>query len=209
MRSWLFGACGAAILVSSAAAACGGGTSTSAANTARRPARTPTASVGLPARATNGAFGTECDKVSAGGYRALAREPVATATSHDPELSELTHAIRVAGLTTTLNAAKSVTVFAPDDNAFAGIGTGNVSTLMASRSDLARVLENHIVTGRVTPRDLASGVPLTAISGSTLHPAKADGLYQIDNATVVCGNVKTANATIYVINKVLVPSASN
>jgi uncharacterized surface protein with fasciclin (FAS1) repeats len=30
-------------------------------------------------------------------------------------------------------------------------------------------------------------------------------VYEVNNADVICGNIQTENATVYVINKVLVP----
>ena len=34
------------------------------------------------------------------------------------------------------------------------------------------------------------------------------GTYEVNNAHVVCGNVQTANATVYIIDTVLTPPAS-
>ena len=135
----------------------------------------------------------------------MAAAPVATAASHNPLLSELGHAVRTARLTSTLNSARAITVFAPDNAAFAALGRGNLSALMASRSDLTKVLEFHVVNGRQTPADLASGKHLTTLLGTTIVPAKSGGIYQVNNAVVICGNVQTANATVYIINKVIVP----
>jgi uncharacterized surface protein with fasciclin (FAS1) repeats len=30
-------------------------------------------------------------------------------------------------------------------------------------------------------------------------------VYEVNNADVICGNIQTANATVYIINKVLQP----
>ena len=140
-----------------------------------------------------------------GSFSAMAAVPVATAASHNPLLSELADAVQAAGLTSTLNSARSITVFAPDNAAFAALGRGNLSTLMASRSDLIKVLQFHVVNGRQTPADLASGKHLTTLLGTTIVPSMSGGSYLVNNARVICGNVQTANATVYIINKVLVP----
>jgi uncharacterized surface protein with fasciclin (FAS1) repeats len=173
-----------------------------------------TAGSGAPATAGSGvavktgAFGAACAKVPAtgmGSFSAMAAAPVATAASHNPLLSELADAVQAAGLTSTLNSARSITVFAPDNAAFAALGRGNLSTLMASRSDLIKVLQFHVVNGRQTPADLASGKHLTTLLGTTIVPSMSGGSYLVNNARVICGNVQTANATVYIINKVLVP----
>jgi uncharacterized surface protein with fasciclin (FAS1) repeats len=173
-----------------------------------------TAGSGAPAAAGSGvavktgAFGAACAKVPAtgmGSFSAMAAAPVATAASHNPLLSELAEAVHAAGLTSTLNSARSITVFAPDNAAFAALGRGNLSTLMARRSDLIKVLQFHVVNGRQTPADLASGKHLTTLLGTTIVPSMSGGSYLVNNARVICGNVQTANATVYIINKVLVP----
>lgn len=40
------------------------------------------------------------------------------------------------------------------------------------------------------------------------HPALMGSTYEINSADVVCGNVQTANATVYIINTVLMPPSS-
>ncbi len=135
----------------------------------------------------------------------MARSPVATAASHNPVLSDLVHALRVAGLTGMFNSARSITLFAPDNAAFAALGSGNLSTLLASKADLRQVLEHHVVPGRTTPADLASGRTLTTLLGTKVHPVLTDGGYRVNNATVICGDVRTANAVVYIINKILIP----
>jgi uncharacterized surface protein with fasciclin (FAS1) repeats len=209
----------AAICMSLAAAACTSSSTPASSAPSHSPAavgsaRPPVTGSGVPAATgpgvavKTGAFGTACAKIPAtgmGSFSAMAAAPVASAASHNPLLTELVHAVHTAGLTSTLNSARSITVFAPDNTAFAALGRGNLSTLLASRSDLIRVLESHLVNGRQTPADLASGKHLTTLLGTTIVPAKSAGIYRVNNASVICGDVQTANATVYIINKVLVP----
>jgi uncharacterized surface protein with fasciclin (FAS1) repeats len=128
-----------------------------------------------------------------------------TTVAHNRVLSTIARAIAAVGLTNFLNSAKSITIFAPDDAAFAALGRGNLTTLLASRHDLAKVLRYHVVSGRQTRADLASGKRLTTLLGTLIIPAKSHGKYRVNNAQVVCGDMQTANATIYIVNKVLVP----
>jgi uncharacterized surface protein with fasciclin (FAS1) repeats len=135
----------------------------------------------------------------------MAATPVVGAVGQTRLLTEITHAIKAVGLTGRLNSAKAITVFAPDDSAFGALGRGNLTTLLADKSDLIRVVEYHIVSGRQTPADLASGRHLTTLLGTVIIPAKSHGKYRVNNAQVVCGGIQTANATVYIVNKVLVP----
>jgi uncharacterized surface protein with fasciclin (FAS1) repeats len=77
--------------------------------------------------------------------------------------------------------------------------------MMHSTAELAKILKYHIVNGRVTPAELASGMTLKTLEGGSLKGAKMGSVYEVNNADVVCGNIQTANATVYVINKVLTP----
>ena len=98
----------------------------------------------------------------------------------------------------------SFTVFAPANSAFSKLPQAEMS-MMHSHAELAKILKHHIVSGRVTPAKLASGMELTTLEGGSLTGAKMGSVYEIGKANVICGNIQTANATVYVINKVLVP----
>jgi len=61
------------------------------------------------------------------------------------------------------------------------------------------------VTGRITPAELAHGMTLTTVEGSQLTTSRMGSVYEVNNADVTCGNLHTANATVYIINTVLMP----
>ena len=96
------------------------------------------------------------------------------------------------------------TVFAPANSAFKKLPAGEMS-MMHSSKELAKILKYHIVSGRVTPAELAHGMALQTLEGGSLKGAKMGSVYEVNSAQVICGNIQTANATVYVINKVLVP----
>ena len=96
----------------------------------------------------------------------------------------------------------SITVFAPSDSAFTHSDMGMVH----SRARIARILKYHVVDGHVTTAQLASGKPLTTLEGSTPKPSKMGSVYEVNHADIICGNIHTANATVYIINKVLTPT---
>jgi uncharacterized surface protein with fasciclin (FAS1) repeats len=136
----------------------------------------------------------------------MAAAPVATAIAATPLLSDLSHAIQVAGLTEALNSAAALTVFAPDNSAMSAFGDGNLQALLATKTDLVRALKYQIVPGRVTPTELAKALVLTTLGGTKIYPSPAGTSYQVNNGWVQCGNLKTANATVYVVSRVLIPS---
>jgi uncharacterized surface protein with fasciclin (FAS1) repeats len=157
---------------------------------------------------SGGTFGDLCARLPATGTGSIswmASVPLATAVAGTPVLHDFGRAISAAGLTGRLNSARSITVFAPDNAAFAALGAGNFATLKATKADLARVLEYHVVSGRRTPADLATGRHLTTLRGTVIVPVKTRDGYKINHTDVVCGNIQTANATIYIVNEVLVP----
>jgi uncharacterized surface protein with fasciclin (FAS1) repeats len=154
-------------------------------------------------------FGPACAKMpatGAGSRTGMAAVPVITAASHDPLLTDLAHAAAIAGLTSTLNSASAVTLFAPDNSAFKALGKGNYKTLMANRADLAKVLRYHVVKGTVTPAELAEHKPLPTLAGLPVHPVRSRDVYKVNGARVICGNLHAANATIYIVNEVLIPT---
>jgi uncharacterized surface protein with fasciclin (FAS1) repeats len=162
-----------------------------------------------PTPSSAGTVGDDCAALPAtgtGSISGMATVPIATAISHNPQLTVLAHAIDTAGLTTTLDHATSITFFAPDNSAFRGLGSGNLKTLMLNRADLAKLLEYHAVKGRVTPADLAAAKPLTTLVGLPVHPVKSGHDYKINGAEVACGNIKTDNGTVYIVDKVLIPT---
>jgi len=154
-------------------------------------------------------FGPACGavpKAGAGSFAGMTKAPVATAASHNPVLSTLVSAVEKAGLVDTLNNAKALTVFAPDNAAFAAVPKAALHALLANKAALTKLLEYHVVAGRLGPAALV-GVHKT-IEGETLSVAGSGASFNVNGTSqVVCGNVQTANATVYIINSVLNPSA--
>jgi uncharacterized surface protein with fasciclin (FAS1) repeats len=153
------------------------------------------------------AFGSDCGMIPASGMgslHAMSMDNVVTAASHNPLLATLAADIRTAGLTSDLNSMHALTVFAPSDTAFKMLH-GSQMNMLHSKAELAKILKYHVVSGRVTPSELAHGMALKTLEGATLKPSKMGSVYEVNNAHVICGNIQTANATVYIIDKVLIP----
>ena len=160
--------------------------------------------------ATTTDFGSGCASVpksGAGSFTGMSTAPVATAASANPVLSTLVTAVKKAGLVDTLNSAKSITVFAPANSAFAKIPPATLNKVLANKAELTKILTYHVAAGRYTPAQLATGKPIKTLEGGTVTAAKMGSNYTVNGAPVVCGNVQTANATVYIIGTVMMPKS--
>jgi len=135
----------------------------------------------------------------------MAQAPVATAASHNPVLSTLVTAVTAAGLGDTLNSAKGITVFAPTDAAFKALDPATLSKAMADpKGLLTTVLTYHVIGERLSPDKLA-GTHKTLEGQDVMVTGSGTSFTVNGKAMVVCGNVQTANATVYIIDSVLLP----
>jgi uncharacterized surface protein with fasciclin (FAS1) repeats len=182
--------------------------SSSSSSSASSPSSSPSASGSSTATTDFGPACSAVPKSGAGSFTGMATAPVATAASANPVLSTLVTAVKKAGLVDTLNSASSITVFAPDNSAFAKIPASTLDKVLANKAELTKILTYHVAAGRITPAELASGKPIKTLEGATVKPGMSDGTYTVNGADVVCGNVQTSNATVYIINTVLMPPSS-
>jgi uncharacterized surface protein with fasciclin (FAS1) repeats len=83
-----------------------------------------------------------------------------------------------------------------------------MNSVLANKAELTKILTYHVAAGRYTPAQLASGTPIKTLEGGTIKPAMMNGTYTVNGASVVCGNVQTSNATVYIIGTVLTPPSS-
>jgi uncharacterized surface protein with fasciclin (FAS1) repeats len=146
----------------------------------------------------------------AGSVDGMAQDPVATAASNNPLLKTLVAAVSGklnpnVDLVDTLNGGE-FTVFAPVDDAFAKLPAATVKTLgtPAGAKTLESVLTYHVVPGQIAPADIDG--TLKTVNGADLKvTGSGDDIRVGDQAGVICGGVKTANATVYLIDTVLMP----
>jgi len=155
-------------------------------------------------------FGTGCAAVpadGAGSFNGMALDPVATAASNNPALSTLVTAVGAAGLAETLNTTPDITVFAPTNDAFAALDKATLDAALADPQGLlTTVLTYHVVPGRITP-DMLAGMH-TTLQGSTIDVTGSGEDFTVNGtAKVACGDVQTKNATVYIIDGVLLPKS--
>jgi uncharacterized surface protein with fasciclin (FAS1) repeats len=161
-------------------------------------------------------FGAGCSAVPTegeGSFTGMTDDPVATAAGNNPALSTLVQAVTAGNLGDTLNTTDDITVLAPANPAFEAVPADALNALLADTAQLTTVLTHHVIPGRLTPEELA-GTHTTlnndevTIEGSGENFSIAmDGTVVGMQASVICGNVQTANATVYIIDQVLKPAA--
>ncbi|GAB3602617.1 fasciclin domain-containing protein [Microbacterium aureliae] len=145
----------------------------------------------------------------AGSVEGMAQDPVATAASNNPLLTTLVAAVSGqlnpdVDLVDTLN-GDEFTVFAPVDDAFAAIDPATIEALKTDSDTLTQILTYHVVPGQLSPDEIV-GEQATVQGGSVEVSGEGDSL-MVNDANVICGGVMTANATVYLIDAVLLPPA--
>jgi uncharacterized surface protein with fasciclin (FAS1) repeats len=186
-------------------AACGGGKDDDTSSSAP-PAAAGSAPASSPASSAK-PFGAACAAVPStgkGSFSGMSQDPVATAASNNPALSTLVTAVKKAGLVDTLNSARNITVFAPTNDAFKKIPAKTLDKVLADKKTLSGILTYHVVGQRVAPAGLAGG-SFKTLQGGMVTTSGSGESYEVNDANVVCGNVQTANATVYLIDTVLMP----
>jgi uncharacterized surface protein with fasciclin (FAS1) repeats len=199
----------AGVLVAAALGTAACGSSSTTAGASGSPAAAVTSPSTSPSMSDASApFGPGCASVpstGSGSFAGMAADPVATAASNNPALSTLVTAVKAAGLVDTLNSAQGITVFAPADSAFAAMDQATLKKALADpKGLLTTVLTYHVVSGKLTPAMLA-GTHKTLQGGTVTVTGSGTDFTVNGSAKVVCGNVQTANATVYIIDGVLIP----
>jgi uncharacterized surface protein with fasciclin (FAS1) repeats len=165
--------------------------------------------------ATDEPFGAGCSAVPTegeGSFTGMTDDPVATAASNNPALSTLVQAVTAANLGDTLNTTDDITVLAPANPAFEAVPADALNALLADVPQLTTVLTHHVIPGRLTPEELAgthttlNNDEVTIEGEGDDFSIAAEGTVVGAEASVICGNVQTANATVYIIDQVLKPA---
>jgi uncharacterized surface protein with fasciclin (FAS1) repeats len=167
------------------------------------------AAAGDPVGAGCAAY-AEANPSGPGSVAGLAMDPVATAAGNSPVLTTLTSALSGklnpdVNLVETLNNGQ-FTVFAPTDDAFAKLDAATIETLKTDSDLLSSILTYHVGSGQADPTQVVG--EHTTVQGGSLKVTGSGSDLMVNDAGVVCGGIKTANATLYLIDTVLMPPAS-
>jgi uncharacterized surface protein with fasciclin (FAS1) repeats len=175
------------------------------------PSPTPTST----ASAASTLVGTGCAAYTAqspsgpASIAAMSQESLAIAIANNPMLTTLNSAITAkmnarVNLVTTFDNAQ-FTVFAPVDSAFAKYPNVASLKLSSNATKLTGILEYHLVPGELQPANVDG--TLNSLEGGTLTVTGSGDNIKVNGASVICGGIQTANATVYLIDTVLTPPA--
>jgi uncharacterized surface protein with fasciclin (FAS1) repeats len=144
-----------------------------------------------------------------GSVQGMSQDPVAVAASNNPLLTTLVSAVSGklnpdVNLVDTLN-GDEFTVFAPVDSAFGKIDPATIEALKTDSKTLTSILTYHVVPGQIEPSDIV-GMHKT-VQGADVDVTGSGDMLKVNDANVICGGVQTANATVYLIDSVLMPPA--
>jgi uncharacterized surface protein with fasciclin (FAS1) repeats len=204
----------ATALALTACSSTSGSTSESSAPAASAPAASPSQTMDPASDLVGPGCAAYAQQVpsGAGSVAGMAQDPVATAASNNPLLTTLVAAVSgklnaKVNLVDTLNGSQ-FTVFAPVDDAFKKIDPATIDTLKtdAGADTLSKILTYHVVAGQISPKDIV-GTHKTVEGGEVTVSGSGDSL-KVNDANVICGGVHTANATVYLIDSVLMPPAN-
>ena len=144
-----------------------------------------------------------------GSVSGMAQDPVATAASNNPILTTLTAAVSGklnpgVNLVDTLNGGE-FTVIAPTDDAFAKIDAATLEKLKTDAPLLTSILTYHVIPGQLSPAQVAG--KHKTVEGSEVTVTGEGEALKFSDSGLVCGGVKTANATVYMVDTVMMPPA--
>ncbi len=133
------------------------------------------------------------------------------------DLDTLVTALKAADLADMFSQPGNFTVFAPTDNAFAKLKKGTLDDLLKpeNKEELRKVMQYHVVNGRITADQLSKAIAnskgkysFKTVSGDELTAMMDKGQIVIRDgrgkkSQVVRGNVVASNGVIHIINDVL------
>lgn len=138
-------------------------------------------------------------------------EPAVPATVVDVALSNsdfsiLVAALQKADLVSALQGEGPFTVFAPTNAAFEKLLAAlNISASeLLNQPDLAKVLLNHVVSGKVMSTDLSNGLEAATLNGEKVKFDLSSGV-KVNQSGVTAADIEAGNGVIHVIDTVLVP----
>jgi uncharacterized surface protein with fasciclin (FAS1) repeats len=203
------GLAAAALTLSLGLTACGGDEPTTNANDTTQSDNTSKSDEPMAQDASADTYGAGCAQVptdGAGSFNGMATAPVASAASANPLLKTLVAAVTEAGLVEPLNSAPKLTVFAPADPAFEAIPKKDMNAVMSDKQMLGSILKHHVVGEQISPDQLSGEFETLNGDKLTINGSGEMATIGDEKAKVLCGNIQTANATVYVIDTVLMPS---
>jgi len=123
-------------------------------------------------------------------------------------LNTLAKAVTEANLVQALKSEGPFTVFAPSEEAWAGLPAGLIETLLLpeNQSLLVNILQYHVIAGSaVDAASIVSGTDVEMLNGGNVRLVVTGNGVTVNGANVITADVRATNGIIHVIDKILIP----
>ena len=113
--------------------------------------------------------------------------------------------VHASDLDQLLSSTGPYTFFAPSDLAFEKLDKGLVEKLLEpqNRAQLANLLNNHIVSGKIAFKDLKDGDKLTTVNGKELVVQEKNGVISIGDVNILPREAKISNGVMHLTDMVI------
>ena len=124
----------------------------------------------------------------------------------DKNLKTLKKGVHASDLDQILSSTGPFTIFAPSDQAFDKLEKGMMEKLLEpfNRAQLKDLLNNHIVSGKISFTDLKDGDKLTTLNGKELVVSVKNGSVQVGEGHVTQRDAKISNGVMHLTDAVMV-----
>jgi len=139
-----------------------------------------------------------------GGVTPVEKDILQTAAAAE-SFKTLLAGVKAAGLEETLNSHGPFTVLAPNDDAFNKLPAGVLDGLLKDKEKLGAVLKYHILSGKITSKDLNDESSAKTEQGSDIAITEKDKKMFIDDAEILQADIECTNGMIHMIDTVLMP----
>ncbi len=131
----------------------------------------------------------------------------------DPQFSTLVSLVKKAGLVGALSGKGKLTVFAPNNAAFAKVPKATLDALGKDKALLRSVLTYHVVKGAVPASTVVTlnNKTVKTLNGATVKvriTGKVKKSVYVNGSKVLKTDIAASNGVIHVINRVLIPPAA-
>ena len=130
---------------------------------------------------------------------------ITQAVNVDKTMRTLKKTVHASDLDQLLSSTGPYTFFAPSDLAFEKLDKGLVEKLLEpqNRAQLANLLNNHIVSGKIVFKDLKDGDKLTTVNGKELVVQEKNGVISIGDVNILPREAKISNGVMHLTDMVI------
>jgi uncharacterized surface protein with fasciclin (FAS1) repeats len=123
----------------------------------------------------------------------------------DKTLRTLKRTVHASDMDQILSSAGPYTFIAPSDLAFEKLEKGLIDKLLEpqNRAQLADLLNNHILDGKISFKELKDGDKLTTLNGKELVVQEKNGTVTIGSINILPREAKISNGVMYLADTVI------